>query len=348
MKLHISFLLCALLFLSLASTNAKACGWFYTISIHGQKVTKEHGNNLYLKRSFDKKFTLDKLKELERSLLINYNYQEHSDYAMLLSRISKVKEALKILERLNEEHPEEYILMANLGTLYELNGKLDEALYWIKKAIKKNPDSHHRSEWVHVKILEAKINIRENPNWLKQNHILDIDFSKYNGKPLRPEKLKELEKLERHIAYQLEERIPYTPNPNPIVFQLLMDFAELAKLDDLYSSQMAYHFALLFIEDSKKKNKIETEIIRLDKLILKYNKKPKDRDLDIFKEKRLEIDDYKVMNFFPKEERKKVLESYNKAKNTTKSKDSTLLWYMLFSLIGVVLIISGLKFRKNN
>jgi hypothetical protein len=46
---------------------------------------------------------------------------------------------------------------ANLGTALELLGNKEEALHWIREGIRRNPQSHEGTEWLHAKILEAKI-----------------------------------------------------------------------------------------------------------------------------------------------------------------------------------------------
>lgn len=280
MKITAFVLLIFLFLINISSSSTYACGWFYTINAQGKQVIKGEGENLHLYRHFSKEETLEQLKKIENSLAILYNYKEHSDYAMLLSRVGKMKDALMILEKLNHEHPNEYILMANLGTLYELNGKNQEALDWIKKAIDKNPESHHGSEWVHVKILEAKLKLQYDANWLKNNHVVDI--SKFKAKHLSQVDLKKMAELEAHLGYQLHERVPYTPHPDQIVFQLLMDLAELNMINDLLSAQVAYSFATIFTDNFNEKKLIQTKIKEVETLIRKYNKTPSNQSESSF------------------------------------------------------------------
>jgi len=47
--------------------------------------------------------------------------------------------------------------LPDLGTAYELAGKNEPALRWIREGLRRNPNSHKGTEWLHVKILEAKI-----------------------------------------------------------------------------------------------------------------------------------------------------------------------------------------------
>jgi hypothetical protein len=44
------------------------------------------------------------------------------------------------MKSLYSEHPDEYIIVANLGTIYELNSELDSAYFYIQKSIEINED----------------------------------------------------------------------------------------------------------------------------------------------------------------------------------------------------------------
>ena len=106
------------------------------------------------------------LKTLEKKLQSKPRLELLSDYALNLVRAGKIKEALVIFEKLVVKYPNEYALQANLGTTYELMGDNKAALKHIKKGLELNPNSHEGSEWIHVKILEAKIALESNPKLL--------------------------------------------------------------------------------------------------------------------------------------------------------------------------------------
>lgn len=337
MKMFILKQLIILIFLS-SFQNSFACGWFHTIDMHGKNHSKsEIDAHLYAHRSFDKKWVLERMKEIETSLSKSYNHEEHSDYAMLLSRIGKVKEALHILEKLNEQYPQEYMLMANLGTLYELNGKNKEALFWIKKAVKKNPKSHQESEWIHVKILEAKLKIEENPNWLRNNHIIDISQN---------QETKNITELEQHLIYQLNERIPYTPNPDPIVFQLLMDLAKVSMQVDLYNTHKAYHFAFIFTPNPKEQENINKQIEKVEASLEKYDKKLPQSEAYQIEGNILEIPDYKVINFFPKEVEPEVAKDLAEQSMVSRTNMLYILSILAFFSILIVIFIIFRKKKK--
>lgn len=83
--------------------------------------------------------------------------------------------ALKKLQQIEADHPGLYQAAANMGTAYELVGDDENALKWIKTGIERNPQSHMNAEWLHVKILEAKIALKEDPAWLENNTITGLN-----------------------------------------------------------------------------------------------------------------------------------------------------------------------------
>lgn len=130
-------------------------------------------------------------------------------------------------------------MAANLGTAYELMGKDELALEWIRKGIERNPESHQGSEWLHVRILEAKIGLKKDPDWLKGHSVAGLDFG--DGElPSRPSPSslplgndgKPLSFLRAHagIGYQLSERLRFVKPADPVVADLLMDYGQGAFL----------------------------------------------------------------------------------------------------------------------
>lgn len=98
--------------------------------------------------------------------------------------------------------------------------------------MERNPDSHQGTEWLHIKILEAKLALAQDPNWLKTHSVLGLNF----GKQLRPHFPPELdsqsarERVRKALRYQLSERIPLVSPPDAVVGDLLFDLANLAAL----------------------------------------------------------------------------------------------------------------------
>jgi tetratricopeptide (TPR) repeat protein len=158
-------------------------------------------------------------------------FQRRSNEAVSLIYKGDHESAIEILEQLEQAQPGEYQIAANLGTAYELAGNLDSALIWIQEGIRRNPNSHHGTEWLHVNILNAKIALATDPEWLKTHSVSGMDFGKAPA-PSMPEAAAgdKGTKLIQALEYQLRERLKFSPPPDPIVGDLLMDLASIHAL----------------------------------------------------------------------------------------------------------------------
>jgi tetratricopeptide (TPR) repeat protein len=164
-------------------------------------------------------------------------FQDISDYAVVLLREGEYRKGLGLLEKLALDHGEEYIIAANLGTAYELTGDVPNALKWIRKGNELNPDSHGGTEWLHVKILEAKLKAQEDKEWFSKNTTLDLDFGR-EAKPelpknlLRDEKQNELslEQVRKALEYQLHERTQFIQSDDPQMSELLISLGNILVL----------------------------------------------------------------------------------------------------------------------
>lgn len=149
-----------------------------------------------------------------------------NSFAVNYIKLGRLAEAEKILNSLLKKYPNDYSVIVNLGTLYELQGKNQKALEFIKKAIALNSDSHNGSEWVHVKVLEFKL--RKIPaNRIPGEDILGIKSRKEIG-----------DNIAWHVRFQLEERIPFTPSPDLGMAKILQEYGDY--LADSVSIKAAY------------------------------------------------------------------------------------------------------------
>ena len=194
------------------------------------------------------------------------NFEERVSYGAGLIYAGKYDEAIKLLVALEAEKPGVYYTAANLGTAYELAGNNLDALKWINESIARNPNSHQGTEWVHVKILEAKVAAATIPNYFNLHTILDL-------KP--PLKLTEstiistgniplpAKEIRTAIQYQLQERLEFVKSTDPVVASLLFDYAVLeAALGTLESAKSLLVLAKEF----------ETSPGRIDSLIAQYDR----------------------------------------------------------------------------
>jgi len=186
----------------------------------------------------------DKNNWLSDEALLKKHYQLFSDFALNELKIGDKSFAIALLEKLYAYFPKEYNIVANLGTGYELIGNDMKALELIRKAVAINPSSHEKSEWIHIKILEQKLSTP--PNYPTIINLKITDFPSWIRDdayqfPQDPEALK------KQIAYQLHERISFIKAPDPIIAQMILDFADIvAKHDGASKAGPFYDFALTY------------------------------------------------------------------------------------------------------
>ena len=165
------------------------------------------------------------------------DFQAKSNYAVALARRGGAWRSVEILEEIAAQYPDEYAIAANLGTAYELAGDDRKALEWITKGLRLNPASHEKSEWVHVKILEAKIAMAQDPNWMQAHSVLGLNFGP-GTTPIRPTQMttdldgnaKTLAEVRSALEYRLRERVALVPPVDAVVADLLTDLGNLLAL----------------------------------------------------------------------------------------------------------------------
>lgn len=155
--------------------------------------------------------------------------ESYSDYAVLLVYQGKYEKARDIFWEIERKSPGRYQTASNLGTVYELLGKSDSAYIWIDKSLKINPNSHDGSEWIHLKILEAKVKFHSNPASLANYNILGLDFGneiipKYKG-DLKPYDIM------GHLYHQLGERLTFIAPKDVIMGRLLFDLGNCLAIE---------------------------------------------------------------------------------------------------------------------
>lgn len=140
---------------------------------------------------------------------------DRMNYAVALVVAGRYLEAAATLRAIELDFPGQYATASNLGTTYELLGNVDAALKWIREGIKRNPDSHAGTEWLHVAILETKKKLKEDPRWLQTHSVLD---GHENRSPADREKA---------LEYQLNERLNFITENDPVMFDLFSQAARI-------------------------------------------------------------------------------------------------------------------------
>lgn len=162
--------------------------------------------------------------------------KKRNDYAVALIHLSRIPEAIPILEDIEAKSPGEYLTAVNLGTAYERSGRNELALKWIKEGIKRNAASHEGTEWLHARIIETKLSIQKDPGWLETHSVFDggPPLTGNDAKPAAPRpfvdsegKPRDANDVIKAINYQLGERTRFVKPPEPIVAELLIEYASL-------------------------------------------------------------------------------------------------------------------------
>lgn len=168
--------------------------------------------------------------------------EDFSDYGVLLIYHGRLEEAKKVFIEIEARQPGRYSTAANLGTTYELLGKNDSALYWIKRSVAIDPQSHHGSEWLHVKILEAKIQ-KSNFN---TSFLIGTDFGN-DTLPKSNMSSHELDKLSKALHYQLNERVSFVKPKDEMVGLLLFELGNIKAIQsDLVTAMKIYDMAIQY------------------------------------------------------------------------------------------------------
>jgi tetratricopeptide (TPR) repeat protein len=145
-----------LLLVLLIPSFTQACLWLEGTTIDGEHKTFEDKtiSSLFLgmsqhttpKENFKSRFYRENNQTLEYKALKNIM---ESNY----------EEGIKQLLSIEKKKPNLYETASNLGTAYELQGNIPLAIEWIKEGIKRNAESHGGTEWLHLLILETKLQL---------------------------------------------------------------------------------------------------------------------------------------------------------------------------------------------
>jgi hypothetical protein len=165
--------------------------------------------------------------------------------------LGRYSEALNSLTELKKSHPTSYLVAANLGMTYDLMGDNHSAFQWIKETVKLKEDSDRPegTEWLHIKILEAKIARASDPDWFQSHSILGYNFGS-DERPYEPREFNKdselSEKTVKALIYHLHERMDLVKAPDEVVADLLFDLGNLAAIANWFN--YAEHFYKLAAE----------------------------------------------------------------------------------------------------
>lgn len=235
-----------------------ACINVYGTNIEGKSVTVSgRGGHSHLEGIDPVAVRADwlvKLKSLEAAYKPEAHYKIRNDYAAALIHTGEPKKAIEILLGIEKSNPDQYATATNLGTAYELSGDNENAIKWIKEGVQRNKGAHEGTEWIHVRILEVKQELAKNPQWLKTNSVLGLNFGSekrplmpvlpvtdYQGNEIKPED------VIKGAQYQLHERLQFVSAPDPVVADMLFDLGNYtAATSTVEGAATLYAMALKF------------------------------------------------------------------------------------------------------
>lgn len=189
-----------------------------------RSLARDKAENYWLRNAV--KITADARKDPDLKHL--------TDLAIVLVHQGQHAHAIRLLLSLEKRYPGRHETAGNLGTALELAGHDAVALKWIRIGIHRNVREHYGTEWLHARILEAKLATASQPGYLTDHSIAGLHFedslvpplsSKMpngnDGTPLHPWE------VNLALNYQLHERLQFVDPPDPVVANLLGDWATL-------------------------------------------------------------------------------------------------------------------------
>jgi hypothetical protein len=159
-----------------------------------------------------------------------------NDLAVARLVAQRYEDAIALLRDAEKAYPGSAKVAANLGTALELAGKDEEALHWISEGVRRDPTEHFGSEWLHIRILEAKLAIKRDPHWLDSHRVVGVSFGTEDrpivaplpngpdGKPVT------LLALREALFHQTQERNRFVDPPNALMGDLMFSFGDAAWL----------------------------------------------------------------------------------------------------------------------
>ncbi|MFW1966698.1 tetratricopeptide repeat protein [Acinetobacter guillouiae] len=206
--------------LSVISVTAHACINNYALELGSGGLTQQTAQKQLAQGDFPKSKSVEDL----------------NDYGVLLIYAHQFDQAIKIFQHIEKSHPNLAKTAANLGTAYELAGQSEKAKYWIEQGMQRDPNIHRGSEWIHVKILDAKIQQQKNSTWIQRHDVLGLDF----GQAAEPKaKVKtvqfqhkhyDLDQILLHSQTQMDQRLRFTKR-DPISAQIIFNMANIEMLN---------------------------------------------------------------------------------------------------------------------
>jgi len=122
------------------------------------------------------------------------------------------------------------------------------------------------SEWIHIKILEAKIKQSSNSDWLNTHPIITVNELKEKQTEYRSRlNVSRYDRqVDNHLVFQIRTRVPFTPAPNKVIANLLKTLANFYEENgSAENALMAHIYRLDFETSQSKRYTIENDLKKL-------------------------------------------------------------------------------------
>lgn len=323
--------------LILSSLNtSKACINAEGITIFGDTIMVDMPFEFLrrLRKPLTEQEVKSKIKEHGELVLTKNRPYDVINLSVFLILDLQADSAITLLKNHRNIGGENYSILSNLGVAYELSGNLDSAYYYTKRAVDVNPNSHSGSEWIHLKILEAQMEIEKDPNWLENNTVLGIKISQ-DSLPIKakPRDRRQLQ-LARKIEYQLVERMYFVKPKNKIIGQLLLQLA------DLYSTNVTIVDASTIYLMAKDYDPNLATLIKKRLAKIKAIMNPTKEEEIILDSLEKEFVTDTIIENIPaeKEEPKTIVEEKS---------NSNFIWYVLGGTLLIILLVIRFRLSRN-
>ena len=203
------------LILFMNTSTASACINTYAFDLGREGLSKE--------------YALKEMKERSKKLK---THKQLNDYGVLQIYAHEYDKAIQTFKSIEKSHPNLAKTAANLGTAYELKGDSLKAKYWIAQGMKRDPNIHEGSEWIHIKILDAQLNQQKDKAWVQKNDVLGLDFGSDVAPKAKVKTIKfghqsyTLQQILKHSEIQMDQRMRFV-HKDPITAQILFNMGNI-------------------------------------------------------------------------------------------------------------------------
>lgn len=229
-----SFIAVALLFAPMSQACINAVGTSHQGKLFEPAFYVGDGLLEELTRKRAKSYWLTETDSIVAKARNEPDFKRLTDLAISLIYHGRYDNAIRLLLSLEKRYPGHHETAANLGTALELAGHDRVALRWIRIGVQRNSQEHFGTEWLHARILEAKLAAARQPGYLDTHSVAGVRFDNAtvpkipkampagnDGKPVAAWE------LNLALNYQLRERLQFVEAPDPVVANLLLDWANL-------------------------------------------------------------------------------------------------------------------------